>query len=68
MVGFEESVVFIGGVARQEGMIQACRKIFEGELLIPEHPAHVVAHGAAILGLSRYRKRADALVGVSDRD
>jgi len=65
MVGFEESVVFIGGVARQEGMVEACRKMFEGELLIPEHPAHVVAHGAAILGLSRYRKRAGTLVGTA---
>ncbi len=68
MVGFDGSVVFIGGVARQQGMIEACRKSFEGEVLIPEHPAHVVARGAAILGLSRYRKRSDALVGVSNAD
>ncbi len=60
MVGFETSVVFIGGVVRQEGMVHACRECFEGDVLIPEHPAHVVAHGAAILGLSRYTKRSAA--------
>lgn len=57
MVGFETSVIFIGGVVRQEGMVHACRDIFEGEVLIPRNPAHVVAYGAAILGLSRFAKR-----------
>ncbi len=66
MVGFVSSVVFIGGVVRQEGMVHACREVFEGEVLVPEHPAHVVAYGAAILGLSRYAKRSGALADVSD--
>jgi (R)-2-hydroxyacyl-CoA dehydratese activating ATPase len=57
MVGFSEAAVFIGGVVRQEGMIEACRQCFEADLLIPEHPAHVVAFGAAILGLSRFKMR-----------
>jgi len=61
MIGVNSSVVFIGGVVRQEGMVEACRKLFEAELLVPEHPAHVVAYGAAILGLSRYQKRSGSL-------
>ena len=60
MVGYEGAVVFIGGVVRQEGMVECCRQQFEGELLVPEHPAHVVAYGAAILGLQRYTRRAQA--------
>lgn len=58
MVGFDGPAVFIGGVALQEGMVEACRKHLKGEVLVPEHPAHVVAYGAAILGLQRYQKRA----------
>jgi predicted CoA-substrate-specific enzyme activase len=60
MVGYQGEVVFIGGVVRQEGMIESCRRLFSGELLVPEHPAHVVAQGAAILGLQRYARRAHA--------
>ncbi len=57
MVGFEGAVVFIGGVALQEGMVKCCQKRFGGVVHVPEHPSHVVAYGAAILGLQRYRKR-----------
>ena len=66
MVGFKTSVVFIGGVVRQQGMIEACRGCFGGELFIPEHPAHVVAYGAAILGLSRYVKRSAAVAASTE--
>lgn len=62
MVGFEGDVVFIGGVVRQEGMVEACRQEFGGKILLPDHPAHVVAYGAAILGLSRFQKRIAAPV------
>ncbi|MBM2843588.1 MAG: 2-hydroxyglutaryl-CoA dehydratase [Anaerolineales bacterium] len=57
LVGFDDSVVFIGGVAVQEGMVAACRARFGGCVFIPEHPAHVVALGAALLGLQRFEKR-----------
>ncbi len=57
MVGYEDSVVFIGGVALQAGMVEACRQLFEGTLHVPESPSHIVAYGAAILGLQRYHKR-----------
>ncbi|MFQ5429210.1 MAG: acyl-CoA dehydratase activase [Phycisphaerae bacterium] len=58
MVGFDGPVVFIGGVARQEGMVVECRERFGQTVHVPDHPAHVVAFGAAILGLQRFRKRA----------
>jgi len=57
MVGFSGQVVFIGGVALQQGMVVACQKQFAGDILVPDNPAHVVAYGAAILGLRRFEKR-----------
>jgi predicted CoA-substrate-specific enzyme activase len=57
LVGFHDAVAFIGGVALQEGMIKACEERFQGALQVPQAPAHVVAYGAALLGLSRYQKR-----------
>ncbi len=61
MVGFDGPVVFIGGVALQEGMVEACRKKFAHPVLVPEHPSHVAAYGAALLGLSRLRKRSECV-------
>lgn len=58
LLGFDENVVFIGGVAVQEGMVAACRAKFGDRLFVPEHPAHVVALGAALLGLQRFEKLA----------
>lgn len=67
LVGYESTqptgssqVVFIGGVALQAGMIEACRSRFEGTVQVPDAPSHVVAYGAAILGLRRYRKRQES--------
>lgn len=57
LLGFDDSVVFIGGVAVQEGMVAACRAKFNHGFFVPEHPAHVVALGAALLGLQRFAKR-----------
>lgn len=57
LVGFDAPVVFIGGVALQGGMVVSCRDRFDYALLVPDHPSHVVAYGAAILGLQRFRKR-----------
>lgn len=61
LVGYEGEVVFIGGVALQEGMVHACRTMFPGTLHLPDFPSHVVAYGAAILGLQRYHKRQAAV-------
>lgn len=60
MAGVDGPVVFIGGVALQEGMVKSCRDCFEFDVLVPDHPSHVVALGAAILGLQRYNKRETA--------
>lgn len=57
LVGVDGPVVFIGGVALQEGMVSACRKCFPFAVHLPKHPSHVVAHGAAVLGLQRFQKR-----------
>ena len=60
MVGFDGPVVFIGGVALQEGMVEACRQKFAHPVLVPEHPSHVAAYGAALMGLRRLRKRSSS--------
>jgi (R)-2-hydroxyacyl-CoA dehydratese activating ATPase len=62
LVGMDGPVVFIGGVARQQGMVEACRATLGQPILVPEHPSHVAALGAAILGLQRYHKRAAVAV------
>jgi len=55
-----EVVVFIGGVALQEGMVTACEERLGQALIVPDHPAHVAAYGAALLGLQRHLKRQEA--------
>ena len=56
-VGVDGPAVFIGGVALREGMVSACRKCFPFDVRLPEHPPHVAAYGAAVLGLQRFQKR-----------
>lgn len=62
LVGMDGPVVFIGGVAHQQGMVEACKATLAQPILVPEHPSHVAALGAAILGLQRYHKRAAVAV------
>lgn len=64
LIGLDGPVVLVGGVALQAGMVQACRDKWGQPVLIPELPSHVVAYGAAILGLQRYRKRSAVSVAV----
>ncbi len=61
LVGMDGPVVFIGGVALQQGMVEACKATLGQSILVPKHPSHVAAFGAAILGLQRYHKRAAAV-------
>jgi predicted CoA-substrate-specific enzyme activase len=56
-VGFDGPVVFIGGVAQQSGMAWACREKFGHPVHVPRCPSHVVAYGAALLGLHRVTRR-----------
>lgn len=60
LVGLDGPVVFIGGVALQQGMVEACKARLGQPVLLPEHPSHVVAYGAALLGLQRLEKRSAA--------
>jgi predicted CoA-substrate-specific enzyme activase len=55
-VGLDGPVAFIGGVARQEGMVVALRDKLGVPVHVPDGPQFTAALGAALLGLQRYRK------------
>jgi len=57
-VGLDAPVVFIGGVAQQEGMVRALREKLRVPVLVPERPQDATAHGAALLGLRRFLRTA----------
>jgi predicted CoA-substrate-specific enzyme activase len=59
-VGIDGEVTFIGGVARQEGMIVALREKLGVPVNVPAEPQFTTAFGAALLGLQRFRKRSAA--------
>ncbi len=59
-VGLDGEVTFIGGVARQDGMVAALRDKLGVPINVPERPELTTALGAALLGLQRFRKRAAA--------
>ncbi|HET7876821.1 MAG TPA: acyl-CoA dehydratase activase [Methylomirabilota bacterium] len=59
-VGLDGPVAFIGGVARQEGMVVALREKLGVPVHVPEGPEYCAALGAALLGLQRYRKTSAA--------
>jgi predicted CoA-substrate-specific enzyme activase len=55
-VGLEPELTFIGGVARQEGMIRALEETAGIKVNVPAEPELVGALGAALLGLGRVQK------------
>lgn len=55
-VGMDGEVTFVGGVARQSGMVAALQKTLGQPVNVSEEPDRVVALGAALLGLQRYQK------------
>jgi (R)-2-hydroxyacyl-CoA dehydratese activating ATPase len=57
-VGLDGDVTFIGGVARQSGMVAALREKLKVSVHVPEMPQFAAAFGAALLGLQRSRKLA----------
>lgn len=57
-VGLDGEVTFIGGVARQEGMLQSLRDKLGVPVNVPAEPHLTTALGAALLGLQRFRKLA----------
>jgi predicted CoA-substrate-specific enzyme activase len=57
-VGLDGEVTFIGGVARQDGMVTAAREKLGVPVNVPDLPEYTTALGAALLGLQRLRKLA----------
>ncbi|MBI4243521.1 MAG: hypothetical protein HY606_05480 [Planctomycetes bacterium] len=56
-VGFNGTkCAFVGGLALQAGMIQACKKKFGSDVCIPESPQLITAYGAALMGIQRLKK------------
>lgn len=48
MIGIENQVVFVGGLARNTGLVESLRKNIGVELLVPESPEYIGALGAAL--------------------
>jgi predicted CoA-substrate-specific enzyme activase len=57
-VGMDGEVTFVGGVARQSGMIEALKQTISVPVNVDPEPDLVVALGCALLGLQRYQKLA----------
>jgi len=55
--GMEDEVTFVGGVARQKGMIKALEETVKRKVNVSEEPHMVGALGAALLALRRLEKR-----------
>jgi len=64
-VNLGAELTFIGGVARQRGMIKALEQRLRVKVNLPEHCEYVCALGAALLGLSRLEKAAATSAGVT---
>jgi predicted CoA-substrate-specific enzyme activase len=54
--GLEDEVTFVGGVARQKGMVQALGEVLKKHVNVSEEPDMVGALGAALLALRRLEK------------
>ncbi len=59
-VRMEGPLVFVGGVARQAGMVKALESVVGGGVNVPARPDIVAALGAALLGLQRLERREQA--------
>ena len=55
-VGLEDEITFVGGVARQKGMVKALEETLKKKANVSEEPEMVGALGAALLGLRRLEK------------
>jgi predicted CoA-substrate-specific enzyme activase len=52
-VGRADELVFVGGVARQQGAVRALERRLKVPIHVPEHCEYVCALGASLLGLKR---------------
>lgn len=55
-VGIEDEITFVGGVARQAGMVAALQETLKKKVNVSEKPYMVGALGAALLALNRLQK------------
>jgi len=55
-VGLEDEVTFVGGVARQKGMVKALEETVKTKVNVSEEPDMIGALGAALLALRRLEK------------
>ena len=55
-VGLEEEITFVGGVARQRGMVKALEETLKKKVNVSDEPEMVGALGAALLALKRLEK------------
>jgi len=55
-VGLEDEVTFVGGVARQRGMVEALKQTINRSVNVSEEPDMVAAVGAALLAYQRLQK------------
>jgi len=55
-VGLDGEITFVGGVARQSGMVEALKGAVAQPINVPDEPDLVCALGAALLALQRYQK------------
>jgi len=63
-VGLENEVTFVGGVARQSGMVASLQDAIGRQVNVSDEPAMVAALGAALLGYQRLQK----LGGISNQE
>jgi len=61
-VGMGQELTFIGGVARQAGMVKALESRLRVRVFVPEHCDDVCAIGAALLGLKRLEARTEPVL------
>jgi len=60
-VGLEPEITFVGGMARQVGMIRALEAALSMPVNVPAEPDMVAAYGAALLGLQRLARTEGAI-------
>ncbi|MBI1746297.1 MAG: 2-hydroxyglutaryl-CoA dehydratase [Acidobacteria bacterium] len=66
-VAMEREVTFIGGVAKQHGMVKALEERLQFKVNVPDECEFVCSLGAALLGLQRFQKLSEG-VGQNERD
>ena len=55
-MGLEDEVTFVGGVARQNGMVKALKDTIGRQVNVSDQPDMVAALGAALLAYQRLQK------------